>query len=57
MSPAACSSRSSCGGWANIRCAKVVVGGVLVPLVLFVVFEIWFLVPLPKGPVEALLGF
>jgi hypothetical protein len=28
-----------------------------VPLVLFVVFEIWFLVPLPKGPVEAWLGY
>jgi putative tricarboxylic transport membrane protein len=30
---------------------------VVVPIVLFVVFEIWFLVPLPKGPVEAWLGF
>ena len=28
-----------------------------VPLVTFVVFERWFLVPLPKGPVEAYLGF
>ena len=28
-----------------------------VPLVLFVMFEIWFLVPLPKGPLERLLGF
>lgn len=28
-----------------------------VPLVLFVVFEVWFLVPLPKGPIEAWLGF
>ncbi len=28
-----------------------------VPLVFFLVFERWFLVPLPKGPVEALLGF
>ena len=28
-----------------------------VPIVLFVVFEIWFLVPLPKGPIEAWLGF
>lgn len=28
-----------------------------VPLVIFVLFEIWFLVPLPKGPVEHLLGF
>ena len=28
-----------------------------VPLVTFVVFERWFLVPLPKGPVEEFLGF
>lgn len=28
-----------------------------VPLVLFVMFEIWFLVPLPKGPVETALGY
>ncbi|MEW6453524.1 tripartite tricarboxylate transporter TctB family protein [Leptospira sp. severe_002] len=28
-----------------------------VPLVTFVLFEKWFLVPLPKGPIEELLGF
>ncbi len=28
-----------------------------VPLVCFAIFERWFLVPLPKGPIEALLGF
>ena len=28
-----------------------------VPAVIFVLFEIWFLVPLPKGPVERMLGF
>jgi hypothetical protein len=28
-----------------------------VPLTVFVVFERWFLVPLPKGPIEAMLGF
>lgn len=28
-----------------------------VPVVIFLLFEIWFLVPLPKGPVENLLGF
>jgi hypothetical protein len=28
-----------------------------VPLITFVVFEKWFLVPLPKGPLEAMLGF
>lgn len=28
-----------------------------IPLVTFLVFEKWFLVPLPKGPVEAWLGY
>jgi hypothetical protein len=28
-----------------------------VPLVIFLVFEKWFLLPLPKGPIEAFLGF
>jgi putative tricarboxylic transport membrane protein len=28
-----------------------------VPIVTFVVFEKWFLVPLPKGPIEEWLGF
>ncbi|RDV03493.1 tripartite tricarboxylate transporter TctB family protein [Undibacter mobilis] len=27
------------------------------PILVFVIFEKWFLVPLPKGPVEKLLGF
>lgn len=31
--------------------------GLGVPLALFLMFERWFLVPLPKGPLEALLGF
>jgi len=30
---------------------------ILVPLLTFVVFERWFLVALPKGPLERLLGF
>ena len=34
--------------------ALVAVG---VPVAVFLVFEKWFLVPLPKGPVEAMLGF
>lgn len=29
----------------------------LVPVLTFVFFERWFLVPLPKGPIEKLLGF
>jgi putative tricarboxylic transport membrane protein len=31
--------------------------GIGVPLALFFMFEIWFLVPLPKGPVESMLGY
>jgi hypothetical protein len=31
--------------------------GIVVPLALFFMFEKWFLVPLPKGPLEALLGY
>jgi hypothetical protein len=27
-----------------------------VPLACFAVFEKWFLVPLPKGPIEAIFG-
>jgi putative tricarboxylic transport membrane protein len=30
---------------------------VFVPLAIFVIFERWFLVPLPKGPLEAWLGY
>jgi len=30
---------------------------VLVPVVTFIVFERWFLVPMPKGPLEAWLGY
>jgi hypothetical protein len=30
---------------------------IVVPVLTFVTFEIWFLVPLPKGPLEAALGF
>lgn len=39
-------------GWALT--AAVAVG---VPLFFFLVFERWFLVPLPKGPIEHWLGF
>lgn len=28
-----------------------------VPVAIFLLFEIWFLVPLPKGPIEHMLGF
>jgi antibiotic biosynthesis monooxygenase (ABM) superfamily enzyme len=37
--------------------AKALPVAVLLPILLFVIFEIWFLVPLPKGPLEAWLGY
>lgn len=37
--------------------AASVAVGVAVPLFTFVAFEKWFLVPLPKGPLEHLLGY
>jgi putative tricarboxylic transport membrane protein len=36
---------------------KAVPIGVLVPVAMFVLFEIWFKVALPKGPLETLLGY
>jgi hypothetical protein len=39
------------------RWALTVPVAVGVPLFFFLVFERWFLVPLPKGPIEAALGF
>jgi hypothetical protein len=31
--------------------------GVIVPILTFMMFEMWFLVPLPKGPLEKFLGY
>jgi hypothetical protein len=39
-------------GWGMI--AAISVG---VPVVTFLIFERWFLLPLPKGPIEEYLGF
>ena len=36
---------------------KTIPVALLVPVALFVIFEVWFLVPLPKGPFEAWLGY
>ncbi len=36
---------------------SVVVISVAVSVITFYVFEIWFLVPMPKGPLEAYLGY
>jgi putative tricarboxylic transport membrane protein len=35
---------------------KVVTVSLLTMVVFYVVFEIWFKVPLPKGPIETLIG-
>jgi putative tricarboxylic transport membrane protein len=39
------------------RWLAVVAIGVGVPIVTFFVFETWFLVPMPKGPLETWLGY
>jgi hypothetical protein len=39
-------------GWSMV--APIAIG---VPLAVFLVFEKWFLLPLPKGPIEEYLGF
>ena len=31
--------------------------GVVIAGILFLMFEVWFLVPLPKGPIERMLGY
>lgn len=36
---------------------KIIPVSLLVPVSVFLLFEIWFLVPLPKGPLEALIGY
>jgi putative tricarboxylic transport membrane protein len=42
------------GRYPIVRGAAV---GVAVSAALFLMFEVWFLVPLPKGPLEELLGY
>lgn len=49
-------------GWFMVTHGKfgILMAGAIsigVPLVLFMLFEKWFLVPLPKGPLERMLGF
>lgn len=39
------------------RWVTVVAIAVSIPVVTFVIFETWFLVPMPKGPLEAWLGY
>ena len=42
------------GRYSPLKCIMI---GVSVALFLFGMFEIWFLVPLPKGPLEEFLGY
>lgn len=42
------------GRYSPLKAAPV---GILIPIVLFWLFETMFLIPLPKGPLEAALGF
>jgi putative tricarboxylic transport membrane protein len=42
------------GKYGPLTTVPVAVG---IPVAMFMLFEIWFLIPLPKGPVEAMLGF
>jgi len=42
------------GGYRGLKVPAV---AILVPLALFMMFEVWFRVPLPKGPIETALGF
>ena len=39
------------------RWATTVLVAVGIPVVTFLIFEVWFLVPLPKGPIETRLGY
>lgn len=41
----------------SYRWPQVLAVSICVPLITFAIFERWFLVPLPKGPLEELLGF
>jgi hypothetical protein len=41
----------------RFRWHTIIIVSIAVPFSLFLMFEIWFLVPLPKGPLEDLLGY
>jgi hypothetical protein len=42
------------GKYSSLRSAAVGVG---VSVVAFLLFEIWFTIPLPKGPLETMMGY
>lgn len=37
--------------------SRIIPVSLSVPVAMFLLFEVWFLVPLPKGPLEALIGY
>ncbi len=37
--------------------SRIIPVSLAVPVSMFLLFEVWFLVPLPKGPLEALIGY
>ncbi len=39
------------------RWLQTVIVSVAIPAVSFLIFEVWFLVPMPKGPLETYLGY
>jgi len=39
------------------RWITIVLVSLAIPIVTFLVFEVWFLVPMPKGPLEHALGY
>jgi hypothetical protein len=41
----------------EFRLVTALATSIAISLVLFTVFELWFLTPMPKGPLEAMLGF
>jgi hypothetical protein len=42
------------GGYSVVKALPY---AIIIPVILFVLFERWFLISLPKGPIEAMLGF
>ena len=41
----------------KFRWRTIALVSIAVPFAIFLLFEIWFLVPLPKGPLEDFLGY
>jgi len=41
----------------KFRVLPALAAGLGVPIAIFLLFEVWFLIPLPKGPLEHLIGY